>query len=138
MKALIIKKKWLDLILSGEKTWEMRSRNTKVRGRIALVESGSGLIKGEVTLWNSFSLEAVRNKHGSRKSYKSYEDECHRIKDSKLLKKYNQVWQLDAPKKYAIPIRYNHPKGAVIWINNIEERIHEEDLIMYELEINFN
>lgn len=34
MNGLIIKKQWLDKILAGEKTWELRGSNTKVRGRI--------------------------------------------------------------------------------------------------------
>ena len=46
MKALLIKKKWLDLILSGEKTWELRGSNTARRGEIALIESGTGTIVG--------------------------------------------------------------------------------------------
>lgn len=40
-KGLIIKKEWLDLILSGEKHWEMRSNITLIRGDIALIQSKS-------------------------------------------------------------------------------------------------
>ena len=32
MKALIIKKQWLDLILSGMKTWELRG--SRIAGRV--------------------------------------------------------------------------------------------------------
>jgi hypothetical protein len=41
MKGLVIDEPWISLIISGEKTWEMRSRNTVVRGRIALIRKGS-------------------------------------------------------------------------------------------------
>ena len=42
MDGLIIKKKWLDLILSGKKTLEIRGCSTKKTGvPIYLLESGS-------------------------------------------------------------------------------------------------
>ena len=31
-KALVVKKKWLDLILAGQKTWEIRGSSTSKRG----------------------------------------------------------------------------------------------------------
>lgn len=49
-RALIIKKKWLDKILDEGKVWEMRATKTKVRGKIGLIESGSGMIVGEAYL----------------------------------------------------------------------------------------
>jgi hypothetical protein len=50
MDGLIIKKEWLDFILDGGKTWEMRSRPTKKRGDILLIQSGSGLVVGRACL----------------------------------------------------------------------------------------
>ena len=40
--ALVVKKKWLDKILSGEKTWEIRGCRTERRGWIHLAESHAG------------------------------------------------------------------------------------------------
>jgi len=45
-KGLVVKKRWLDLILSGEKTWEMRSENLGFRGPIALIEARTRRIRG--------------------------------------------------------------------------------------------
>ena len=50
MKGLIIKEPWISLILSGKKTWELRSRDTRVRGRIALIRKGSGTVLGSAEL----------------------------------------------------------------------------------------
>jgi len=36
MKNLIIHERWLNLILSGKKTWEIRSQGTSIRGEICL------------------------------------------------------------------------------------------------------
>ena len=46
MNGLLIRQPWIDLILSGKKTWELRGSSTKARGKIALIESGTGLIAG--------------------------------------------------------------------------------------------
>jgi hypothetical protein len=50
MKGLIIKSPWIDKILAGEKTWEIRGSNTKIRGKISLIKSGSGMILGKADL----------------------------------------------------------------------------------------
>lgn len=45
-RALIIREPWISLILSGEKTWEMRTNWTSVRGWIALARKGTNTIAG--------------------------------------------------------------------------------------------
>ena len=108
-RALIVKKKWLDLILSGEKTWEMRSAPTKIRGRIGLIESGSGLIVGDVYLVGStFPLNSRRDAMMAIK--------YHQVSDYGLLEKWKYPWIMINAKRYDNPIPYNHPKGAVVWV----------------------
>ena len=50
MKGLIIDEPWIGFILSGRKTWEMRSRNTQIRGRIGLIRKGSKMVVGVADL----------------------------------------------------------------------------------------
>lgn len=38
IRGLILKSPWIDLILDGRKTWEIRGSNTLVRGHIALIK----------------------------------------------------------------------------------------------------
>jgi hypothetical protein len=45
-RALIIREPWISKILSGEKTWEMRSKPTSVRGWIGLVAQGTNQVVG--------------------------------------------------------------------------------------------
>ena len=59
--ALVIRKKWLDMILPKEdgtvlKTLEIRGCDCKRRGLILLVESGSGQIVGCVEITDSAKL----------------------------------------------------------------------------------
>lgn len=51
MRGLKIQNVWIRKILSGEKTMEVRSRRYDVLGqRIALGNSGNGLVEGYATL----------------------------------------------------------------------------------------
>lgn len=52
-RALIIREPWISLILRGEKTWEMRSTPTSLRGWIGLAAQGRGEIVGLARLVDS-------------------------------------------------------------------------------------
>jgi hypothetical protein len=45
-RGLIIGSPYIDWILAGKKTWEIRGSYTHVQGKIALIRSGSGLVVG--------------------------------------------------------------------------------------------
>lgn len=114
MDGLIIKKHWLDLILSGKKTWEIRGSNTKKRGEIALIESGSGQVVGVCSLVDSHpvtldDMERNIDKH-------QIEPDLVTITHH-LQYKYPHAWVLDDVWEI-VPKKYNHPQGAVIWVKN--------------------
>jgi hypothetical protein len=44
LKAIVIKAPWIDLILEGKKTWEIRSRRANPRDVIGLIRGGSGIV----------------------------------------------------------------------------------------------
>jgi len=52
MKALIIREPWIDRILAGDKTWEMRSRTWKHTGPLALIRAGSKQVVGMARMVN--------------------------------------------------------------------------------------
>lgn len=108
-KLLIIKKKWLDLILSGKKVWEIRSKNTRIRGKIGLIESNSSNIIGECEITDSKEI-----------SFDTYQNSTskHCINDT-TSKPYNRIyaWEIRNAKRFEKPIPYIHPLGAVIWVD---------------------
>ncbi|BBI32461.1 ASCH domain-containing protein [Cohnella abietis] len=113
MKGLIIKPNWADLILSGKKTWEIRGSNTKIRGTIALIKSGTGMIFGTAVLTKSFHVTQTALDQGFRN---------HRIPETvEITYEKPHVWELTAVKRFEEPIPYTHPKGAVIWVNLPDE-----------------
>lgn len=107
-KGLIIRKKWLDKILNDGKHWEMRSTHTNHRGIIKLIEAGSGLIVGECMIAGSHLV----TEDLARQSFSA-----HQVDDLNLLKNWRYAWRLCNVKKYQEAIPYQHPRGAVIWVN---------------------
>jgi hypothetical protein len=111
IKGLVVKSPWIDLILKGEKTWEIRGSNTKIRGEIALIKSGTGTILGTVDLVDSKPL--TLEEYQESEAY-------HRIsKESTFQAPYKKIhaWVLKNPVLFEDPIPYEHPQGAVIWVN---------------------
>ena len=109
MKGLIIKKFWLDKIFDENKDWEIRGSNTLIRGKIVLIQSGSGLIMGEAELIDVIPMNADKFEHNK---------ERHQISSYPQLP-YTQpyAWVLKNAQRYEQPKPYNHPQGAVIWVN---------------------
>ena len=111
-KGLIVKHEWLQKIFDTEhpKDWEIRGTNTKIRGRIALIESGTGTIVGECVITDSFRVSESR--------YLNNRDR-HQIPWSyyKLPYRKPHAWVLSDVKKYDNPVPYKHKQGSVIWVN---------------------
>jgi len=108
-RGLLIKTPWIDLIISGEKTWELRSRGTNVRGKIALIRSGSGSIVGTATLADCFPASdelLAKNLKKHRVSMRQVHDYGKDI----------FVWRLEDARALPKPMPYHHPQGAVIWV----------------------
>merc|ERR1712139_511482 len=103
------KTKWINQILSGRKTWEIRGTYTKKRRVIQLAESGTGKLVGEARLVDCIgplSLEEL-----------SKYEEKHRIADLSIVK-YAHIfaWVLQDATRHAEPKPYKHPMGAITWV----------------------
>lgn len=113
MKALIIRSPWIDLILAGKKTWEMRSRATNIRGRIALIKAGSGMVYGTAELLDclpaldSGQMRINQNHHGIPESAMA----------SALANNWTTPWVLRDIRLLKAPVPYKHPSGAVTWVD---------------------
>jgi hypothetical protein len=109
MKGLIIRDPWIDLILDGLKTWEIRGNDTKHRGHTELIKSGTGMIHGSANLVSTKELSLINLYRNSDK---------HGIQDCSVVK-YTNIWAwiFENPVLYSEPIPYKHPQGAVIWVN---------------------
>jgi hypothetical protein len=108
MNGLVIRTPWVDKILAGDKIWEIRGTKTKVRGPVALIRGGSGLIVGRCELHDvvgPLTLQQLQD-NGDKVGFTA----------SKLPYEKTYAWVLRNAVKFVPPRPYKHPSGAVIWV----------------------
>jgi hypothetical protein len=113
LSGLLIRSPYGDWILAGSKTWEIRGSSTAKRGRIALIQSGSGTVIGVADLVGVVGpltlrdLAANTRKLGLKKS----------AIPGPLPYRKTFAWVLENARKLKTPVRYRHPSGCIIWVN---------------------
>lgn len=101
------------MILRGEKSWEMRKQRCKHRGPIALIEQGTGTVVGTATIEEDLPALSLgellrhRDKHRIPPS----------MIDDVMRRGWVRPWVLGNVRQLARPIAYDHPSGAVGWVN---------------------
>jgi hypothetical protein len=114
MKALVIDEPWITAILKGDKIWEMRKKNCKIRGEIALIRKGSGLVVGTANVVDSRPPIATRADYAAA-------EQKHRIPPARQERAFTDGWRTPWVLANAQPlqqaVRYKHPSGAVVWVN---------------------
>lgn len=112
-KGLIVADPWIGYLLDGSKTWEMRSSSTSVRGPLGLIRKGTGAV------WGVATLDSVGAALTPAEMIGSFEK--HRIPpemiQSGAVAKWNIPWVVSNVRPLARPVSYNHPSGAVTWVN---------------------
>jgi ASCH domain len=115
--GLVIDQPWVGLIADGKKTWEMRTRPTRIRGWIGLIEKGSGTIIGVAYLKDSLPV-LRRDKHHLH--YRK-----HRVPSERGRKtyggKYLYPWVMAKAFRLPKAVPYRHPAGAVIWVTLLDD-----------------
>ena len=117
MDGLIIKKKWIDKILYGDKILEIRGSQTKKTDQmIYILESGSRRVRGKCLISGCISIDTEEKWEELKSSH------CIDISYEELLKIYKKpyAWVLKEIKAIEDDLYYEHPKGAVIWVKDVE------------------
>lgn len=113
MEGLIVKQPFADLIINGDKTWELRSRSApkqKINKEILLLSSGFAL--GKIKITKCFEASKKELMMNSEKHQSSIDDSTENY--------YSHVWEIDLIKKFQTPKKYNHLMGARVWIKNVD------------------
>jgi hypothetical protein len=111
-RLLVVAEPWASLLVDGDKTWELRTTSTKVRGPIGIAAKGTGTIIGAVHLVDV---------HGpfTRDEIAPYEH-LHRVPASSTSTysgpKGLYAWEVTGTVRFETPVAYRHPHGAVIWV----------------------
>ena len=117
-RALKIHKKWVSKILSGTKTWEIRSRRVKPM-HVALAATGDNLLFGDVEIVACHSLEPTE----LQQHFGKHQIEVNELKE--FTSRYKQIfaWELKSVRAYVEPVAFCNPKGAVVFVvlNDVAE-----------------
>ena len=113
MDGLIVNQPYANLIINGQKQWELRHRpppkskigsavyllsNCKILGKIIIQSSKGPLTFEELT--NTIHLHKVSPT---------------KLDDSAVC----YVWEITISEKFDVPKKYLHPYGAQIWVKNV-------------------
>lgn len=109
-KGLIINEKWAKLILQGKKTIELRGSNTKIRGKIGIIISGSKKVYGTVDVIGC--IEINKDEY-----YRLVDKHCYPFDFDTIKYKKLYGWILKNANFYEQPKPYNHKLGCVVWVN---------------------
>jgi hypothetical protein len=117
-KGLIIREPWIDMLLDGVKTLEIRNKPTSIRGKIGLIKSGSKKIFGEINVIDCFEIRP--------EDFNRY-FKLHHVEDiSKFNYKKIFAWVMQNPMRYPEPKPYIHRHGCVIWVNLKENSVQSK------------
>jgi hypothetical protein len=107
MTALVVKEPWATMIVTGEKTIELRTTRTKKIGQeIYIAKAGTKTLIGKVTIEKCCPLT---------------KEECHLFVDkhkAEGIYPHRQIygWFLINPILFEKSIPYIHPRGAQSWV----------------------
>jgi len=110
LNAVPIRAPFVDWILEGHKTWEIRSRSTKIRGQIGLIKSKSLTVVGTceiIDVIGPLTRKLIRENAQSKMNEPP--EEC-----SDCVGQY--AWVLANVRRLDVPMPYKHPSGAVTWV----------------------
>ena len=112
MRCLKIDDKWVNLILSGSKTWEIRRTNTKIRERIALGNTKTMCYVGYATLIDSveMTIEELK-KHNDKHQANDFIDKYAKGRKGQKERKTLFAWVLKDVVKTK-PKRYSHSTSS--------------------------
>jgi len=124
MNGLIIREPWINKILSGVKTWEMRTKPTLQRGHIGLIRKGTGLVVAVAELVDSLPPLDTRAFASSR--------ERHGIPADMLLEAMKAgwiyPWVLRNVRPLRTPTHAGQKPGQVIWVPLLPNVVSEIQL----------
>lgn len=122
MLGLVIKSPWIDLILAGHKTWEIRGSQTNKRERIVLIKSRSGTVFGTCRIVDCLGPLSPEQ---MRANMDKHQVPLQRIERG-LGYPQTYAWVLADARPLAKPVPYQHRSGAVIWVRLNEQNTGEE------------
>ena len=115
LNAVPIRAPFVDWILDGKKTWEIRTRATNIRGKVGLIKSKSLTVVGTCEIVDVLGpLTAAMIQKNARSKMNEAPSDC-----LDCVGQY--AWVLGDVRRIVEPVPYLHPSGAVVWVK-LDER----------------
>lgn len=114
--GLIVDQPWIQMIICGDKSWEMRANPVKRRGPVALIEKGMGTVIGVahlVDVRGPFTADEM----AAHETWHKIPPELYRAPAYK----WRHAWVLENAMALPSPVPYKHKSGAVIWVQLDEQ-----------------
>lgn len=110
LKGLLVQREWVEKILRGQKSWELRRSRTAARGAIALIQIGTGTVVGTceiVDVVGPLSLAELRRTTSK-----------HRVPPPITSKPYTKTyaWVVRRARRLSRPVPYRPRRGQQIWV----------------------
>lgn len=107
MRCLKMNDKWVNLILSGKKTWEIRTRNIHIREKIALGNTKTKCYVGYATIVDSIEM-TIREifKHNNKHQANDFIEQYAKGKETLF------IWVLKDIKVEHEPKAYSYSTGS--------------------------
>lgn len=106
-QGLIIREPWIEMILSGQKIWEMRSKRLRKRGPVALIKAGSGLVVGVANLIDGLDRQTLGDMASNFDRHRVPKDMYERADFN-----WFYPWVLADVRRLRTPIAYQHQGGV--------------------------
>lgn len=111
MRGLILGSEWVEKILTGKKTWEIRGHATTVRGEVVLLASKTGTAVGTVEIVDVRGPLTLRELKAN-----AWKAGLAAAMIPALPYPKTFAWVLARPRRLRRSVPYRHPQGAVIWV----------------------
>lgn len=116
-RALLVKPHWADLIVSGKKTWELRSRKTGKHGEcIGIVRSGGSHVIGSAVIEKVVGPLSLEELLASKRRHRASASQLKDAFGSKPI----YAWVLRDARKLREPLEISRRPGQVIWVKVYE------------------
>jgi hypothetical protein len=107
LSATIIAEPWIDMILDGYKTWEIRSKNTTKRGLIGLIRKGSKTVVATAKISEVIKITSSNARINAKRMGLTIADAMTCVGDN--------AWVLEDVIELKKPVPYVH-SAQVTWV----------------------
>jgi hypothetical protein len=111
-RAFFLTPHWAALVVSGEKSWELRTAATRIRERVGIIQTGSKAVVAVCNLVASHGPLSEDELQATFAKHRTLPADRQRPEGSRP---YRHAWELADVRKLIEPVPYRHIPGTQGW-----------------------